>query len=153
MNERAGSEATSEERIGEVLGGYLEALEAGQEPGLSELLAGHPDLAGELAAFFAQQERFALLVAPLREAAQAARGEPPTEADPEATRPRTPSSPHWPEEETVPDPGETIAAPPPPGRGSHDGDDGGRDGDDGGEPTRVSRCRAAPGCATSATTS
>src|SRR5690349_16592205 len=113
MSERTGGEATSEERLGEVLGGYLEALEAGEAPEFSELLAGHPELAGELAAFFVQQEQFEQMVAPLR-GAEAALGEELTEADPEATMPSMPSVEARPEGETPPDPGETVSAPPPP---------------------------------------
>ena len=46
MTGRAGDEDGREEWIGEVLGGYLEAVEAGRAPMLAELLARHPDLAG-----------------------------------------------------------------------------------------------------------
>jgi hypothetical protein len=42
-----------EERLNEVIAAYLETAEAGREPGRAELLARHPDLAGDLAAFFA----------------------------------------------------------------------------------------------------
>jgi hypothetical protein len=54
MSEQAGGEGRGEEQLGEVLGGYLEALEAGRAPAQAELLARHPELAGELAAFFLQ---------------------------------------------------------------------------------------------------
>jgi WD40 repeat protein/tetratricopeptide (TPR) repeat protein len=147
MNERARGEAASEERIGQVLGGYLEALETGQAPELSELLARHPELAGELAAFFAQQEQLQQMVAPLRAAAEAARGAELTEADPEATISRAGPSDQARSGEEVPvDPGETVSAPPPPERGGADGDGGGAGGDagdgDAGEPLpRGSRVR------------
>jgi hypothetical protein len=85
MIRQVGGDDGPESRIGEVLGGYLAALEAGQAPPLAELLERHPDLAGELEAFFAQQERFALLVAPLREAAEAAREEQAKNVDLDAT--------------------------------------------------------------------
>src|SRR3954471_14621390 len=53
-------------RFEAALGTYFEALDAGQSPDRQELLARHPELAAELAAFFAEQECFHRLVAPLR---------------------------------------------------------------------------------------
>ncbi len=54
------------DRLGEVLGAYFVALEQGQAPSRQDLLVQHPDLAGELAEFFAQQDRLDQMVAPMR---------------------------------------------------------------------------------------
>src|SRR6266849_6544114 len=53
-----------DQRLGEILAAYLEAVEAGQAPNQQELLARHPDLAGELEAFFANQAQLAAFVGP-----------------------------------------------------------------------------------------
>src|SRR5262245_48069319 len=70
----------NDERLGAVIAAYLTAVEAGQAPNIEELLAQHPDVADQLAAFFANEERFQRLVAPLHSTAvepvsQAATGE------------------------------------------------------------------------------
>src|SRR5262245_8812592 len=61
-----------ESRLDEVLGSYLEAAAAGQAPGREELLARHPDLADDLARFFADQDAVDRWTGPLRSVAQAA---------------------------------------------------------------------------------
>src|SRR5262249_8650042 len=55
-----------EQRLGEVLGSYFEALEEGRAATREELLARHPDLVAELAEYFAEQVRLDSAMAPLR---------------------------------------------------------------------------------------
>jgi serine/threonine protein kinase len=56
-----------EERLQEVIAAYLRDIEAGRNPDRAEILARHPDLAGELQEFFAGQEQLGRLAAPLRQ--------------------------------------------------------------------------------------
>jgi WD40 repeat protein len=60
------STPSREEHLDEVLGEYLTAEAEGRAPPREELLARHPDLAADLAAFFADHERMRQLAQPLR---------------------------------------------------------------------------------------
>jgi WD40 repeat protein len=80
-------EPDRERRLGEVLAGYFAAVEAGTGPTPEELIAQHPDLAGDLEGYFADKERFECLVAPLRPVTRAALAEAATQAAAEANMP------------------------------------------------------------------
>src|SRR5262245_27053207 len=62
--------ATTDQRLHAVLAEYLEAVESGRPDDRSKLLAQQPDMADELSAFFAEQDRMAALAQPLRALAQ-----------------------------------------------------------------------------------
>jgi tetratricopeptide (TPR) repeat protein/tRNA A-37 threonylcarbamoyl transferase component Bud32 len=74
-----------ERHLDEVLGAYFKALADGGAPDRQELLARHPDLALDLADFFADEESVDRWTAPLRPVAQAAL----TDAVAAALTPRT----------------------------------------------------------------
>jgi hypothetical protein len=67
--------APRDRRLAEVVTAYLQAAEAGQAPEPQEWLARHPDLAPDLAEFFAAQEQVEALAAPLRDGALPPAGE------------------------------------------------------------------------------
>jgi serine/threonine protein kinase len=61
------SEAEREQRLNDILLGYVEAVEAGHSPDRNMLLALYPDLAPELSEFFAGRDQLENMSAPLRD--------------------------------------------------------------------------------------
>src|SRR6266852_9063412 len=66
MNTPHSEKSERDRRLDEVVTAYLKAVEAGEKPNRQDWLARHPDLAGELAAFFDAQEQVDQLAGSLR---------------------------------------------------------------------------------------
>jgi serine/threonine protein kinase len=66
MNDQPIETSAHEQQLNEILLAYVEAVQAGQAPDQSQLLAAHPDLAADLTEFFASHDKIDRLVAPLR---------------------------------------------------------------------------------------
>src|SRR5262249_18450106 len=121
--------AHRERRLDEAIASFLEAADAGRAPDREDLLRAHPDLADDLAAYFARHDRLERVIKPLRPSDPT---EPATAAAIEATaehRPRH-AGPPGPSRAA---PGTTLPAPSslrddaaePGGGGRGDGGDGG----------------------------
>jgi eukaryotic-like serine/threonine-protein kinase len=69
MIEATSSPSDRSERLQEVIGEYLDDIQAGRSVDREALLADHPDLAEGLRAFLADYDQFEMLAAPLRDVA------------------------------------------------------------------------------------
>ena len=66
MSDELDPSPSRDQRVDALIAAYLEAVDAGRAPDRRELLARHPELAGELEAFFADHDRVDQLAQPLR---------------------------------------------------------------------------------------
>src|SRR6516165_8389896 len=87
MNTTSANNAGHAARLEELIAVFLEAVEAGRAPDRDAWLAQHPDLADELRAFLANNDRLADVGAPLRAlgAAEVPRAEAPDHEAPTMT--------------------------------------------------------------------
>src|SRR5437762_2948425 len=68
MKPESTDSAVRDARLQQVLLAYLQAMDAGQAPDRAELQRQHPDLAADLQAYFADQERLEQLARPVQQA-------------------------------------------------------------------------------------
>jgi DNA-binding beta-propeller fold protein YncE len=66
MSSESSRPSSREQRLHEIIADYLAAIEVGQAPDRADVLAGHPDLAAELEAFFTGHDRIQRVAGPMR---------------------------------------------------------------------------------------
>src|SRR5438132_13612416 len=67
MGSERQNKADHEQQLQEILHAYLRPVDAGQAPDRQALLRQHPELAGELTDFFADQDRIAQVAQAMRQ--------------------------------------------------------------------------------------
>ena len=66
MTTRPTNSVSQHGQLAEVITAYFQAVEAGETPDRKAILEAHPDLAAELAGFFADEVQFDRLLSPFR---------------------------------------------------------------------------------------